>query len=439
MTRLKRLWDSLWRSFWFLPAMIVAASIAISVALIELDATMSGNWLDRWPRLFGASADGARGMLSTIAGSMMTVVGVTFSMTLMTLALASSQYTSRILRTFMGDRATQIALGLFAGVFAYSLVTLRTIRGEDSGAFIPTLAVTFGFLLAIGAISTLIYFIHHVATLIQASTVISAVSEETIRAIDRLFPDRTARGRSAPTGPALDSPDSRAWQRVPAGKAGFVQSIDHDALRCIAGKQGVVVRMVVGVGEFVVQGATVVAVSTQVPLDEDAVESLQQAFCMDRFRTVEQDPAFGIRQIVDMALRALSPGVNDTTTAVMCVDYLTAILSHAAELPDPDAAIREQGQLRVITRGPDFAGLVEESFEQIRSSARGNVSLLLKMLDALSSIAGRTQDPSRRRLLALQVDWMAEAAAHFVELSHDRDRFSRQLETVREAMRRDPG
>jgi uncharacterized membrane protein len=151
-------------SFWFLPSMIVLASIGLAVGLVELDAARGHDWMDDWPRLFGAGADGARGILATIAGSMITVVGVTFSMTLTTLALASNQYTSRILRNFMADRVTQTTLGILAGVFTYCLIVLRTIRGGAEDEFIPSLAVAASLVLAITSIGSLILFIHHVSS-----------------------------------------------------------------------------------------------------------------------------------------------------------------------------------------------------------------------------------------------------------------------------------
>jgi uncharacterized membrane protein len=157
MNRLKQFWSNLRGSFWFLPTLILTVSIILAVGMIETDFSGSKEWAERWPRVFGAGAAGARGMLSTIAGSMMTVVGVTFSMTLVTLALASSQYTSRILRNFMRDRVTQIVLGIFAGIFTYCLIVLRTIRGGDEGAFVPNLAVSVGVVLAIGGIGVLIF------------------------------------------------------------------------------------------------------------------------------------------------------------------------------------------------------------------------------------------------------------------------------------------
>lgn len=155
MNRLSRFWNNLRSSFWFLPSMIVVASIALAVGLIEVDAAVSNRWLAQWPRLFGAGAEGARGMMSTIAGSMMTVVGVTFSMVLMVLAMASGQYTSRILRNFILSRITQVVLGIFAGIFTYCLIVLRTIRSGDEGSFVPNLAVSFGFVLALSVVACL--------------------------------------------------------------------------------------------------------------------------------------------------------------------------------------------------------------------------------------------------------------------------------------------
>ncbi len=172
-----------------MPTLMVAASVALAVALVETDSAVSDRWLAQWPRLFGAAPEGARQLLATIAGSMMTVMGVTFSMTLVALALASSQYTSRILRNFMRSRVTQSTLGIFAGIFAYCLIVLHTIRsGVGEAVFVPGLALFFAFVLALGGVGVLIYFIHHIASSIQASSIIASVAEETIAAIDRLFP-----------------------------------------------------------------------------------------------------------------------------------------------------------------------------------------------------------------------------------------------------------
>ena len=331
MNKLKRIWSVLRESFWFLPSLIIGLSILLAVALIEADSTGSQQWMSCWPRLFGAGAAGARGMLSTIAGSMMTVVGVTFSMTLVVLALASNQYTSRILRNFIGDRVTQVVLGVFAGIFIYCLIVLRTIRADNQGAFVPSLAVSFAVVLAIGGVSVLIFFIHHIASAIQASTIISSVADETIDAVDRLFPETPGQGPvDDDEDPSLLPLPERIWQAVPAHRNGYVQSVDYAALLRLARAHGTIARMEHGVGEFVVRDTALAALALEAPPDQEIVAALQAAYRIDRHRTVEQDSAFGIRQIVDMALRALSPGINDTTTAVMCVDYLGAILVRLA-------------------------------------------------------------------------------------------------------------
>ena len=269
MNKLKRLWSTLRSSFWFVPSLIVAVSIVLAVALIEVDSTGSDQWLARWPRLFGASAEGARGMLSTIAGSMMTVVGVTFSMTLVTLALASSQYTSRILRNFMRDRVTQVVLGIFTGIFTYCLIVLRTIRGGDEGGFVPSLAVSFAVVLAIGGIGVLIFFIHHIAASIQASSIIASVADETMVAVDRLFPEKLGQG------PTDDDEDQallplpeRNWQTVPATRNGYIQSVDNATLLRLAREHKTIVRMERGIGEFVVHDTLLASLALEDPPGE---------------------------------------------------------------------------------------------------------------------------------------------------------------------------
>jgi uncharacterized membrane protein len=417
------------------PALIVTASVVIALALIEVDSSGGKQWLAGWPRLFGVGAEGARGILSTIAGSMMTVVGVTFSMTLMTLALASSQYTSRILRNFMRDRVTQVALGMFAGIFIYCLVVLRTIRGSDEGEFVPGLAVSVAVVLAMGGIGVLIFFIHHIASSIQASSIIASVADETMLAVDRLFPERLG------NGPIDDDEDQtmlplpeRNWQTVPVKRNGYIEGVDNAALLRFARQHSTIVRMERGIGEFVVQNTTLVSLALENPPEEEFLEDLRAAFSISRHRTLQQDSAFGIRQIVDIALRALSPSVNDTTTAVMCVDYLTAILARLAERDVPSSHRFEEGELRLIAIGPTFAGLVAASFDQIRVSATGNVGVMLRMLGAIQAIAGLTSSPSRRRALRDQVQWLAELAERSIESPHDRARFESRLASVREAL-----
>ncbi len=437
MNRLKLLWSNLRSSLWFVPSIIVAASVLLAVGMIEADTLIDDHWFAKWPRLFGAGAEGARGMLSTIAGSMMSVVGVTFSMTLVALSMASSQYTSRILRNFMSSRLTQVVLGIFSGIFTYCLIVLRTIRGGDEGSFIPNLAVFVGFILAVGGVGILIFFIHHVASSIQASSIIASITDETVQAIDRLFPEQLGHAEADDVPSPLPM-NSRTWHPVPAQSSGYIQSVDDAALLRIARETKTIVRMERGIGEFVVEKTTLVSLDLITPPDSKLIEELLRAFSFSRYRTLEQDASFGIRQLVDVALKALSPGVNDTTTAVTCIHYLTVIMARLAPQQIPPSHRLEEGELRVIAIGPSFQSLLAEAFDQIRESAGGNLAINLVMLDSLQTISNLTASSTRRMALRGQLECITEIVNRTIESPQDRVRIQARLMEVSGAVAIDP-
>lgn len=435
MNRLKQQWSDLRATFWFLPFLIVLTSIVYAVVLIQTDYAGDDRWLARWPRIFGVGAEGARDMLSTLAGSMMSVMGITFSMTLLALTLASSQYTSRVLRNFMRSRVTQVTLGTFAGIFVYCLIVLHTIRTGDT-PFVPSLAVFFAFVLAFGGIAVLIFFIHHIASSIQASSIIASVAQETNASIDRLFPEKREPGPDKAEGEEnerlLPSLDERTWYAVPAQVSGYIQSVDNDAILRLARDGRTIVRMEHGIGAFVVQDTALASLALTYPPDPGTIVALNRAYSIGRHRTADQDPAFGIRQLVDMALKALSPGVNDTSTAVMCVDYLTAILARLVCRQFPPSHRYEGDTLRVIAIIPTFERPLAEAFDQIRDSAAGNVAIMARMLGAIDTIASLTVSPSHLRALDEQLQWIAELADRSIDSTHDRARIERRLTHVRE-------
>ncbi|UHD16444.1 DUF2254 domain-containing protein [Thiocapsa bogorovii] len=439
ITKLRHGWQSMRSSFWFVPALMVVDTVVLAILLITVDTSVDLHLVARWPLLFGAGAAGARGLLTTVASSMITVAGVVFSITLVALSLTSSQYTSRVIRNFMRDRVNQWVLGVFLGIFAYCLVVLRTIREADEGAFVPTLAVLTGLLLAFVGIAVLIHFIHHIATSIQASSIVATAAQETLAAVDHLFPEALGDDN----GEGADDTLTRAlagqpWSAVPAGKTGYIESLDMDALLDVARTLETILRMEHGVGEFVVSDTPLVSLIDPGELDEATTARLNAVFVISPQRTVEQDVAFGIRQVVDVAMKALSPGINDTTTAVMCVDYLAAILTRLAARRIGTPHAFEEGELRVIARGPSFEGLMSEAFDQIRQNAEGNVAILLRLLGALQTIAGQTASPNRRWVLRQKVDEIAEAAERSIASPHDRDRLTHRLVRVRQALVAEP-
>ncbi len=429
MNKLKQHWSDLSASLWFFPAQIIAGSIIFALVLIEIDSAGLDLRLARWPRLFGAGAEGARAMLSTIAGSMMSVMGVTFSMMLVAMALASSQYTSRMLRNFMRSRVIQWALGIFAGIFTYCLIVLRTIRGNGEVEFIPSLAVFVGFVLAIGSIIVLIIFINHIASSIQASSIVASVAKETSAVIDRLFPEEDA----SPEEDNQKFPPlaERNWRAIPAIRSGYIQNVDSDALLLLARDRKTIVRMERGVGEFVVENTTLASLALDTNPAQEVGAILNAAYTIRDHRTVDQDPTFGIRQIVDMALKALSPGVNDVSTAVVCVDSLSVILARLASRAFPNSRHFENGELRVIAVPQTFEALLNEAFDQIRSCAEGNVAIMTRMLGALQTIAGLTSSLHRLGALSEHVQWIADLADRTIKTAYDRERIELHIVEVR--------
>ena len=408
-------------TFWFVPTVIVLDAVGLAAVLIAIDATVDLHVVARWPLLFGAGAAGARSLLMAVASSMITVAGVVFSITIVALSLTSSQYTSRVLRNFMRDRNNQIVLGVFVGIFAYCLVVLRTIRAGDEGAFVPSLAVLGGLILAFVGIGFLIFFIHYISMSIQSSSIIAKAAEETIAAVDQLFPKELGDDVEEDADGALAvSLAEQTWSAVPARKTGYIQSLDGDALLAFASERGTIVRMECGIGEFVVEGTALISVADPGGLDEDTTDELNAIYVISPHRTVEQDASFGIRQLVDIALKALSPGIDDTMTAVICVDYLTAILVRLASRPIATARRLDQGELRVIARGPSFPSLLAEAFDQIRQNAAGNVAVLTRLLQALEIIAGQTANELRRQALRQQAELIVAVAERTIASLHDR-------------------
>lgn len=351
---------------------------------------------------------------------MITVAGVTFSITVVALALASGQYTSRILRNFMRDRANQAVLGVFVGVFAYCLVVLRTIRSGEEGAFVPSVAVLGAMLLAFMAIGFLIFFIHHIAESIQAASIIQATAAETLAAVDRLFPAQV--GEPAVKRADVDSLADRAalnWVTIPACRTGYIRGVDADAVFDVARENSLVVRMERGIGDFVIADSPLVSVAGKQP-DEESIRKLNAAYNVGRDRTVQHDAAYGIRQLVDIALKALSPGNNDTTRAINCIDFLGAILARLAARPMVARDRSDAGQLRLIARGPTIAGLLADAFDQIHQNAEGNVAALTRLLEILAIVAGQTADMRRRQAIRQQRDLIAETAERSVPSTHDR-------------------
>ena len=430
-----KLWFQIRSSLWFVPTLLVLAGIGLGIGLVQVDVWYGSDWKidDRNP-FFGVGAAGSRAMLAAIASSMITVAGVAFSITIVTLALGSSQYTPRILRNFMRDRWNQFVLGMFVGIFVYCLIVMRTIRagGEDEFSFVPVLAVFVAVLLALSSIACLIFFIHHTAASIQASTILARINDETKESIRHSLPEE-AGAHEEIADAAAPVPRNGNWTPIAAAGTGYVQRVDHKALLRSATEEGLIVRVDRIGGDFATAGAPVLSADREI--DDKLAARLRELVTIGEFRVPNQDPGFGVRQIVDIGLKALSPGVNDTSTAVSCLDYLGSILSFLATRRGVSAyRTDEKGAVRLIAPAADFGDLVAKSMDEIRLVADGNVTILLQMLCVLCRVGESTQRPDRKRPLVVHARLIAEAADRSVSSAHDRARINERLATMRASL-----
>lgn len=395
-------------------------AVGLSFATVAIDDRFTRNWLKNVTWIYNGGADGARAVLQTIAGSMITIAGVVFSLTLVALSIASSQFGSRLLRNFMRDSINQTVLGTFTATFLYCLMVLRTIRNESEGGFVPHLAVTLGVVLALASLWMLIYFIHHVAVSIQADEVVARVSEDLHEAIKRLFPE----GETPSTG-ATNSILAAEWVKngwpIAAANDGYLQRIDLEALLLLAQQNDLVFRLDCRPGHYLVSGMPMGAICAGQAPPASLVTRIQDAFFVGNQRTTTQDVEFGILQLVEIGVRALSPGINDPFTAIACVDRLGSILARLARRTMPSSCrLDSDGTVRVIANCVTFAGIVDAAFNQLRQYARTNADVTMRLLETIAVVATTTRRASDREALRQQAALVSAGAEAALPEAHDR-------------------
>jgi uncharacterized membrane protein len=412
---LVNLWERLRTNFWLVPSGMVAVAIALSFLLIEIDVSGEG-FISEAGFLYTFGPEGARAILSAIAGSMITVAGLTFSLKMLTLQLAASQFGPRMLRNFMRDRGNQVVLGIFIATFVYCLMVLRTVRGTEESSFVPHLAVAFGVLMALVSLAVLIYFIHHVASAIRIETLLRELADEVSASIDQCYPDnRDADADAGAAGASTDLPDSKlepaaGGQWLGAPRTGYVQAIDLRALVDAGKRIGILLRIDASIGDFVIEGSPLLAVSGGEELSKEDAERIAQAFVISSERTPDQDIGFSLRRIVEIAQRVLSPGINDPTTAVYCIDRLGEALSQLAQRKVPSSRhCDDQGKLRVVAGVTSFAGLACPTLAAIARYGMKDPDVIGHLLQTMQALA-RQAPPADRAEIELLAQAIRETA-----------------------------
>jgi uncharacterized membrane protein len=421
--RIRTFWEDLTSTLWFVPAAMTGAATALAFAMAGLD-RRTGDGHEGWFFVYSGGADGAREVLSTVAGSMITVAGVVFSATVVALSFASSQLGPRLLRSFMRDRGNQVVLGTFIATFVYCLLVLRTVSGEPD-EFVPHFGVTAGLLLALASLAVLIYFIHHVAVSLQADHVISVVAKELDETIETLYPGDIGRDtpghRLSEMGEIEHTLSREKGASVALRNSGYVHAIDLEALMEISARRDVVIRVSTRPGRYVHDGISVAEVWPLAQADADVTEEVQRAFVLGRTRTSQQDVEFAVDQLVEVAVRSLSTGINDPFTAMSCIDRLGTGLLHLMRKSFPTAyRLDDQGQLRVIAERSDFGGVVDAAFHQIRQSGASTPSVMIRLLETLTLLLEHAVTDEQRTVLERHVRLVQNSALQATDEPADR-------------------
>lgn len=344
-------WQRMWEPFWAIPLATSAGAVVLGVALPALDQVI-WPWM---PVLFDGGAAGARSVLGTVTTSMISVTGLVFSITMVVLQLASSQFSPRVLGSFLDSRITQATLGVFAATFLYALTVLRSVRnpiGDDPG-FVPQLATGAAYVGVLASVAFFLAFIHHITTSIQVSHVVRRTKLATRRTLDRMIPEDQQDTATRGEPPQWEPSGGRPLDVPNDGEDLYLTDIDYRRLVDTAAKAGVVVTVTRRVGDFVPHGSALAQVWVDdEPEDVDAlVDDVSGHLTLGTDRTLRQDVAFGIRQLVDIGERALSPGTNDPTTAAQVVDALHAVLRVLVQREVPNAHVTDDdGAVRLVYR-----------------------------------------------------------------------------------------
>jgi uncharacterized membrane protein len=344
-------------------------------------------------------------ILSVIATSIMTVVSIVFAILLMTLTLASMQFSPRILISFVRDRGTQWTLGIFLGTFSYCVAALPAARSLPH-PFAPVVTVMGAMLLALTCVGWLLFFIHHISHAISVNHIVDRIARETEHVIDVLMPHRrSGHYRPAPAEALPEDVEFPILNEV----SGYIRFIDIPRLTRFARLHHLRVRVTRAVGHFVPAGVPLLMISRRTQLDRDHAVELTGAFDIGPMRTMQQDVEFGIIQIVDIALRAISPAVNDPSTAISCIDQLTRILIRWLDRLPPDTLVYKPPHvLRVIVPWIDVDGLLDTSIEQIRAYATNDAAVSLRLLRLLHDVAVTVGSAALRRHLFLRGERVVE-------------------------------
>ena len=430
MDRLRNVVVLLRGQLWIIPLCLSALALSLAYWILTSGASflevrdVGGFW---W--LYGGDASSARDLMSSLLSGLMTMTSLVVSVTFVILTLAANQLGPRLISTFMGDRQIQTVLGLFLGTILYVLVVLRSLDETLGAEGVPHLAVTIGSVLTVVCLFALLFYVHKIARAIIADSIVARVAGDLhndIRSMLSAEPKETER-----TIPDLTKPRAGS---VSLDRSGYIQVIDYDRLVRLACQGKAVFQVNVRAGHFVLKNGEHVVIHAGRSTGDEAVQAIRAAFVVGGERSSAQDLEFGLRQLVEIALRALSPGINDPYTAIAVLDRLGAALEEIFMRPLQQGVWRDkEGEVRVIAQRSDVQGLTNAAFDAIRQAAREIPAVLIRMADVLGQLAPVLHAEAAREAVSQQLGKLAETAAEACLTPSDRTAVLRRIEQARVA------
>lgn len=389
MPQILYIWERLKGSFLLIPLIIVLLGIVLATFFIYIDSIIIFDQKGIINFIFIGGAESARSVLSTIAVAMLSVAGIVFSITLVVLSMASSQFGPRLLRNFMYDKLNQVVLGTYLSTFIYCLIVLRSVKSYTDLEFIPNFSIVMSIILAISNVILLIVYIHHISVSIQVDHVISEVNRNLNNNIQKVFSDySTEKHLGANEKHYKELNNTLSFSKTVKNKNnGYLQAIDHDNLISIAQDNDLVLFINYRPGDYLVEDVELVKIYSNQKIGDNVKEKIIKAFVLGKVRTPIQDPEFAIDQMVEIAVRSLSTGINDPFTAITCIDNLTATLCYLTKIQFPSAYLfDDEDHIRVKVNPIAFSGIINAAFNQIRQFGKDSPSVIIRLMEALVTI-----------------------------------------------------
>ncbi len=415
-------WSELKATFWFIPVIIIFCSVLLSTVLVYLDGFINFPEEGLSHFFFVKSPDSARSILSTISGAMIGVAGTVFSVTLVALTLASSQFGPRLIKNFMYVRLNQVVLGSYISTYLYCLLVLNAIKGGGDYIFIPSLSILVAILAAGANIILLIIFIHQIAVSIQADKVISDISDFLSKQLKTLFPEKMEQDEEDDEEFDASTVKSGFSKSIPvnAPKSGYLQYIDNENLMEILTTRNALLELHYRPGGYLVDGMKIGLLHTKEEWNKEDFKKLFKQFVIGKTKTSQQDIEYSIHQMVEIAVRALSPGVNDPYTAITCIDNLTATSSFLAQVKFPSKyRFDKEDNLRIIADNVDFKGVLDASFNQIRQFSAGNPAVIIRLMEALTTILGFVKNEKYKKTVIRHAEMVMTTGRQTIKEKND--------------------